>query len=592
MIIGIKSKKTSAFPFSSPKKNVNLHISNNTFIFKPTTIMKHTGHIVDILSRRIYDGEVTIADGIIKRITPKSNVPERAPYLLPGFIDSHVHIESSMMVPAEFARVAVEQGTIGVIADPHEITNVLGNDGINFMISNGQHIRFNFCFGAPSCLPSCDASIETSGAHLDSHDIRSLMQRQEIGFLGEMMNYPGVLADDLEVKAKIEAALANGKPVDGHAPGLQGQERLTYARAGITTDHECSSIEEARACIEAGMMVQIREGSAAKNYEALSPLLKESPDRVMFCTDDCHPDDLIRGHINRIVSRALGDGYDLWDVLTAVCVTPQRHYHLSWGLLQEGDAANFISVDNLSPHFRVLSTVVKGKEVFNCNSYLSTIQSQSKSITNQMAILDNYPNRFVARPLTPDDIRMSLSSGDTAHIIRAFDGSLLTTHDIVEVTGNPLVDMHYPWNEVQKIVVYNRYTEGARPVVGLVRGFGLSNGAMAGSVAHDCHNIVAIGSSDEYIVKAINRIIEMKGGEVAIAGEEMTDIALPIAGLISPLGGHEIAYRSSLLRDTVKRAGCPLKSPFITMAFMCLPVIPELKLTDRGLFDSLRWQFV
>lgn len=545
-----------------------------------------------MLRRRVFDGEVTVEDGVITSVSPRSGIPQESPYLMPGFIDSHVHIESSMMVPAEFARVAVEQGTVGVVADPHEIGNVLGREGIDFMIANGSHIRFNFCFGAPSCVPSCSPDIETSGACLGSDDISRLMERDDIGFLGEMMNYPGVLADDKEVMAKLEAAHRNGKPVDGHAPGLMGEQRLKYARSGIGTDHECSTLEEARACIEAGMTVQIREGSAAKNYEALIPLLKEYPDRVMFCTDDCHPDDLIRGHINRIASRALADGYDLWSVLTATCVTPQRHYRLSWGLLQEGDAANFISVDNLTPHFRVLSTVIKGKEVYNCNSYLSTIQSQSKSISNQMAILDNYPNRFVAEPIDASAISMTLNSGDTAHIIRAYDGSLLTTHDVVKVTGNPLHDMHYPWNEVQKIVVYNRYKKNARPVVGLVRGFGIADGAMAGSVAHDCHNIVAIGSSDEYIVKAINRIIEMRGGEVAIAGDEMTDIALPIGGLISPLGGHEIAYRSSLLRDTVRRAGCGLKSPFITMAFMCLPVIPELKLTDRGLFDSVAWQFV
>ena len=392
--------------------------------------MKYTGHIVDVVRREVFDGEVEVNNGVITGITPRHDIPGNAPYWMPGFIDSHVHIESSMMVPAEFARVAVEQGTIGVVADPHEIGNVLGNEGIDFMIANGRHIRFNFCFGAPSCVPSCGTDIETSGARLDSGDISELMHRDDIGFLGEMMNYPGVLADDAETLAKIEAALTCGKPVDGHAPGLHGQQRQKYAQTGISTDHECSTLEEARACIEAGMMVQIREGSAAKNYEALIPLLNEHPDRIMFCTDDCHPDDLIRGHINRIVGRALADGYNLWDVLTAVCVNPQRHYHLSWGLLQKGDAANFISVDNLTPHFRVLSTVVKGKEVYNCNSYLSTIQSQSKSINNQMAILDNYPNRFVAIPITADDIRMTLNGGDTAHIIRAYDDTSLNTLSI------------------------------------------------------------------------------------------------------------------------------------------------------------------
>lgn len=554
--------------------------------------MKYTGHIVDVVRRRIFDGVVDVEERVIKSVTPCDGVASDAPYLMPGFIDSHVHIESSMMVPAEFARVAVEQGTVGVVTDPHEIANVLGKEGIDFMIKSGRQIRFNFCFGAPSCVPSCSEDIETSGATLDSKNIAELMARDDIGFLAEMMNYPGVLAQDKEVMAKISAAIAQGKPVDGHAPGLTLEQRRQYAQAGITTEHECVTLDEARDCVAAGMLVQIREGSAAKNYEALIPLLKEHPESVMFCTDDCHPDDLIRGHINRIVGRALADGYNLWDVLQAACVTPQRHYHLHWGLLQQGDAANFIVVDNLSPRFRVLQTFVRGKEVYNCNSYLRTIQSQSKSITNQMAILDNYPNHFVAKPIRTADIAMTLNRGVTAHIIRAYDGSLLTGHDTVHVTGNPMIDMRYPWNEVQKIVVYNRYKEGARPVTGLIRGFGIKKGAMAASIAHDCHNIIAIGSSDEYIVKAVNRVIEMQGGQVAIAGEEMTDTALPIAGLISPLSGHEIAYRSSRLRDTIRQAGCPLNAPFITMAFMCLPVIPELKLTDRGLFDNKHWNFV
>ena len=553
--------------------------------------MKISGHIVDLLNRRIFGGEITVSDGKIVSIKP-IDVSPTAPFLMPGFIDSHVHIESSMMVPAEFARVAVEQGTIGVVTDPHEICNVLGVEGIDFMINSGRHIRFNFCFGAPSCVPSCGSDIEQGGATLDASAIKELMSRPDIGFLAEMMNYPGVLNSDPQVMAKIEAALSCGKPVDGHAPGVCGQQRQLYAAAGITTDHECSTLDEARECVAAGMKVQIREGSAAKNYELLIPILPEHPDMVMFCTDDCHPGDLIRGHINNIVKRALADGYDLWEVLTAACVTPQKHYHLDWGLLQPGDAANFIAVDQLSPQMRILSTVIRGKEVFNCNSYLSIIQSQSKSISNQMAILGNYPNNFVAQPITSADIAFDLRRGDTAHIIVASDGSLLTGHDEVTVSGNPLDDMRYPWGEVQKIVVYNRYTPGAHPVVALIRGFGIENGAMAASIAHDCHNIVAVGSSDQFIVRAINRVIEMQGGEVAIAGDELADMALPIAGLISPLSGHEIAYRSERLRETIRKAGCKLKSPFITMAFMCLPVIPALKVTDRGLMDTEKWQFL
>lgn len=417
---------------------------------------------------------------------------------------------------------------------------------------------------------------------INAEDTAELMAREDIGFLAEMMNYPGVLAGDKEVMKKIKAAQRNGKPVDGHAPGLTGRQRDQYAGAGITTDHECSTLEEGRSCINAGMKVIIREGSAAKDYKLLSPLIAESPNMVMFCTDDCHPDDFVRGHINLIVKRALADGYNLWDVLQAACVNAQKHYKQNWGLLQTGDPATFITVDCITPHFRVESTVIRGKEVFNYNASLPSDHSDTPE-----RLLDlEFPNRFVATPITAADINIDLKPGDTVHVIHAYDGSLQTDHDEIKLTGNPLFDSHYPWTEVQKIVVYNRYIPGAKPVVGLVRGFGLSNGAIAGSVAHDCHNIVAIGSDDEYLVKAINRIVEMQGGQVVVSPDEMLDIPLPIAGLMAPMGGHEIAFRTLCIQERVKEIGCQMKSPFITMAFMCLPVIPDIKMTDRHLMDT------
>ena len=545
---------------------------------------KIKGHIVDVVRREIYDGELVIEGEKIVEVK-RCELPEREkpwPYLMPGFIDGHVHIESSMIVPHKFARIAVSHGTIGVIADPHEIGNVLGVEGVNYMIRSGREAHFNFLFGAPSCVPAVGGDIETCGKVIDVKDTEALMARDDIGFLGEMMNYPGVLADDKEVMAKIKAALRNGKPVDGHAPGLTGHQRDRYAAAGITTDHECSTLDEGRSCIKAGMKVIIREGSAAKDYQLLSPLIKESPNMVMFCTDDCHPDDFVRGHINLIVKRALADGYDLWDVLQAACVNAQKHYKQMWGLLQVGDPATFITVDRISPHFRVESTVIRGKEVFNYNASLPSDQSNKDD-----HILDlNFPNNFVAVPITADDIDIDLKPGDTVHIIHASDGSLVTQHDEVELTGNPLFDSRYPWTAVQKIVVYNRYVPGAKPVVGLVRGFDISEGAIAGSVAHDCHNIVAIGSSDEYLVKAINRIVEMRGGQVVVSPDEMLDIPLPIAGLMAPMSGYEIAFRTLCIQDMVKKIGCKMTSPFITMAFMCLPVIPDIKITDRHLMDT------
>lgn len=537
-----------------------------------------------MVRREIYDGELIVTDGRISSIRQCSlpDSMEPWPYLMPGFIDSHVHIESSMMLPAEFARVASEHGTIGAIADPHEIANVMGVEGVDVMIHLGRQAQFNFLFGAPSCVPSIGCNVETSGATIGSQEIAALMQRDDIAFLAEMMNFMGVLHGDSEVMAKLAAARAAGKPIDGHAPGLSLEGRRLYAQAGVSTDHECTTLEEGRDCIRAGMKVIIREGSAAKDYNQLHPLIDEYPDQVMLCTDDCHADDLVRGHINVIAARALLDGHDFWNVLQVACCNPQRHYGVNWGLLQEGDPATFIVVNNIGPYLAIQSTIIRGVEVYSYDQSFGSISIRRQTIAD----LNSYPNHFCATLITPEDIRLDIRRGDTKHIIRATDKSLYTGHEVVEVTGDPMKDSHYPWHEVQKVVVYNRYTPSARPVIGLVRGFGIRHGAIASSVAHDSHNIVAIGSDDELIVHAINRIITMRGGQVVITSDEMIEMALPIAGLMSPLDGHEVAYRCRLLCDMAVLTGCTLKAPFITMAFLCLPVIPELKITDRCLWDS------
>ena len=547
------------------------------------------GHIVDVVAHEIYDGEVIIkgekiAD--IRRCTLDDG--KDWPYLLPGFIDSHVHIESTMLVPSQYACIAVRNGTIGVMADAHEIGNVLGVQGIDYMIRNGRETSFNFLFGAPSCVPAISTEFETSGATISADDIERMMKRGDIGFLTEMMNFPGVLSGDSEVMRKIHATLAAGKPVDGHASGLTFSELRQYAATGITTNHECTTLDEGRDNIRAGMNVIIREGSAAKDYEQLRPLIGEHPDSILFCTDDITPDDLIRGEINTIVMRALADGYDLWDILQAACVNPQRHYNVNWGLLQKGDPATFIAVNNLTPHFRVERTFIRGKEVFNRDA----TQQHTVSTLLKERPAGAAPNNFAAQPITTADIALDIHPGDTMHIIHATDGSLLTGHEVVAVTGNPMTDSRYPWKEVQKIVVLNRYKAHATPVVGLIRGFGISNGAIACSVAHDCHNIVAIGSDDESIVRAINHIIGMRGGLVAVSPDDMLDLPLPIASLMSPLKGHEVAFRSMLLNDMVRTTGCTMHSPFITMAFMCLSVIPDLKITDLHLVDTKNMRII
>lgn len=538
----------------------------------------YKGHIIDVVSRRIFDGEIVVKDGKIESII-EHEVDPSSLFFLPGFIDSHVHVESSMMTPVEFARIALRHGTIGAMCDPHEIANVMGCEGIELMLDLARLADFRFAFGMPSCVPSCSKDIETSGFILGPEEVDRFMKRDDIHFLAEMMNFPGVLGDDPEVMAKIASTKAAGKPVDGHAPGLVGSERMRYADAGISTDHECTTIEIGRSAIESGMIVQIREGSAAKDYAALAPLIAEAPGMTMFCTDDCHPNDFVRGHIDRIVRRAIADGYDIMDILTAACLTPVKHYGIPTGLLQKGDPADFIAITDLTPQFRVMKTYIDGEKVYSSKGQYTANRMLERSVNIQKSIVLHMMNNFNAKPICVEDIEKTPS--EIEDIIIASDGSLFTIHEKGPVT-----------KEVQKIVVLERYSSDATPKVGYIRGFNLTDGAMAQSIAHDCHNIVAVGTSDEELVKVINRVIEMKGGIAVSDGTVTEDLPLPIAGIISPLCGHELAFRCTLLNEVVRNAGCSFHSPFITLAFMCLPVIPQLKLTDKGLFDSEKFEII
>lgn len=530
------------------------------------------GHIIDVVARRIFDGEIVVTDGRIASIRECESDPS-AMYYLPGFIDSHVHIESSMMTPVEFARIALRHGSVGAVCDPHEIANVMGAEGIELMLELASMTSFRYAFGMPSCVPSSSRDIETSGFVLGTDVVGEFLKRDDIYFLSEMMNFPGVLAGDPDVMAKIASAKAAGKPVDGHAPGLMGEDRARYASAGISTDHECTTLEIGRSALESGMFLQIREGSAAKDYAALSPLIAEAPGRVMFCTDDCHPNDFVRGHVDCIVRRAIAEGYDLMDILTAACVTPVRHYGMPVGLLQVGDPADFIAISDLTPYFRVMKSFIGGEKVFSSKGqYTATVMLES-SVKIRKKLVRNMINNFNARPITVADI--ARTSNGAEDIIVASDGSLFTLHARGTLTP-----------EVQKMVVLDRYSADARPKVAYVKGFGITRGAVAQSIAHDCHNIVAVGSDDAELVKVINRVIEMKGGIVVSDGTELADLPLPIGGIMSPLCGHELAFRCNLLDELIRKAGCRFNSPFITLSFMCLPVIPQLKLTDKGLFNS------
>ena len=531
-----------------------------------------SGQIVDLVRSHIFPGTVTVNVGKIAEIT---ETPEAEPrFILPGFIDAHIHIESSMVPPSEFARMAVPHGTVATVSDPHEIANVMGVEGIDYMINSGKRGHFKFYFGAPSCVPA--TPFETSGATLDAAAIEQLMARDDIHYLAEMMNYPGVLMDDPEVMKKLDSAHRHGKPIDGHAPMVTGDDLKKYVGAGIGTDHECNTIEEAREKLKLGMKILIREGSAAKGFDALIPLMEEHPEMLMFCSDDKHPNDLIKGHVNLLVKRALAQGYKLMDVLRAASLNAVRHYHLDVGLLQKGDDADFIVVDNLDD-FNVMQTYVKGRKV--AENGVALMQRRKEEAINN----------FHAMPIQAEALQVHYE-GEHIKVIAAMDGNLLTNTIIATpkvVDGNIVSDTS---RDLLKMVVLNRY-EKAQPAVGFVNGFSLKRGAIATSVAHDSHNIVAVGCSDEDIARAINLLIYTKGGMVACSETEFALLPLPVAGLMSLEEGGRVAEDYERADRLAHEFGCTLYSPFMTLSFMALLVIPELKLSDKGLFDVMKFGF-
>lgn len=533
------------------------------------------GIVVDIPGRRTYPAVVAVADGRIASITPTTDtVPDR--YILPGFIDAHVHVESSMLVPSEFARMAVVHGTVGSVSDPHEIANVCGEPGVAFMLENGSRVPFRFCFGAPSCVPA--TVFETAGAEIGVDGVDRLLQRPDIYYLSEMMNFPGVLHHDAAVMAKIAAAKKYGKPVDGHAPGLLGQQAALYAAAGISTDHECFTLEEALDKLQSGMHILIREGSAARNFDALEPIISQYPGRVMFCSDDKHPDNLEEGHINLLVKRALAKGHDLYHVLQAACVNPVLHYGIPAGLLRAGDPADFIVVNNLTD-LTVLETWIGGERV----------AAEGKSLIPPVPV--EPINHFHCTAKQPRDFQVPAPAAvNMVKVIEAQDGQLITpalTCRLTAQNGHLHSDVS---QDVLKITVVNRYHD-APPAMAFIRNFGLRSGAIASTVAHDSHNIIAVGADDDSICRAVNALIGAEGGICVIDGENEHILPLPVAGLMSAGDGYDTARRYGQLDKAAKALGSKLDAPFMTLSFMALLVIPHLKLSDRGLFDGDNFAF-
>ncbi len=535
---------------------------------------------VDLTRRKIYPAEVIIEDGRIKSISPTDKNPTSPGYLLPGFVDAHVHIESSMMPPTEFARLAVVHGTVATVSDPHEIANVLGSEGVDYMLDEARRVPLKYCFGAPSCVPA--TIFETAGATLDAAAVEVLLKKPEIGYLSEMMNFPGVLFDDAEVLAKIATAKRLGKPIDGHAPGLRGDDARKYFAAGITTDHECFTYEEGREKAELGVKILIREGSAARNFEALWPLINEFPKQVMFCSDDKHPDDLIKGHINQLAARALAKDCELFDVLNAACVHPVDHYNLPVGQLRAGDPADFMLVKDLQS-FEVLETWLDGQLV--AKNGKSLLPHQHSAAPNQFKANEKQSSSFKIK---------STKNKGTVRVIKVLDGEIVTEARTVDVPIENGFLQSDPFGDILKITVVNRYAENATPAIGFVQGFGLKNGALASSVAHDSHNIVAVGTSDKLLCAAVNAVIRAKGGISAVDDNGVEKVLpLPIAGLMSQEDGYVLAENYSEIDAWTKSSlGCVLKAPFMTLSFLALPVIPALKMTDLGLFDVGKFGFV
>ncbi|HVW21908.1 MAG TPA: adenine deaminase [Opitutaceae bacterium] len=532
------------------------------------------GNIVDLAARRIFPGAVEWSGGVIRRIVPKPGRRYRR-YLAPGFVDAHVHIESSMLPPAEFARLAVAHGTVATISDPHEIANVLGAAGVRYMLRQARRTPLKICLGAPPCVPA--TAFETAGATLGPRAVGALLDEPGVGYLSEVMNFPGVLRRDPDLLAKIAAARRRGKPVDGHAPGLRGAEAAAYAAAGISTDHECFTLAEARDKIAAGMKILIREGSAAKNFAALAPLLKRFPGRCMFCCDDQHPDELARRHIDHHVRRALATGADRLDVLACASLHPIRHYRLDVGLLRPGDPADFIVFSGWK-RLRVRRTYLRGRLVAKNGRSL---------LPHRRAPL---ANAFRARPRAPADFRVPARPGQL-NVITARAGQLVTGRIRLAPRirdGEALAD---PARDLLKLAVVNRYARSAPAAVGFVRGFGLREGALASSVAHDSHNVVAVGVDDASLAAAVNLVIRRRGGVAAVGRGSERVLPLPIAGLMSPDDGYRVAAAYGEVDALAKRLGSRLPAPFMTLSFMALLVIPDLKLGDRGLFSGKRWAF-
>ena len=533
------------------------------------------GYLADVPTRSFVPSRILIREGRIEKIETIDK-PVDDLYILPGLVDSHIHIESSMLSPQQFSRIAMKHGTVATVSDPHEIANVLGRKGIEFMVRDGNRSPLKFYFGVPSCVPA--TPFETAGAVLDSNVVGELLHEDRFKYLAEMMNFPGVVHQDEEVMRKLSLAHQVNKPIDGHAPGVRGEDLKKYVSAGITTDHECHDYEEAREKIRAGMTIQLREGSAARDFDVLYPLIDEYPDQVMLCSDDRHPDDLIEGHIDKLIRMGQERGLDFFNLLIAATWNPVKHYDMEVGLLREGDPADFILVDDPGK-FTIRGVYIGGQQVYD--------SGQEKTLYEPLP--EDHPNVMNTRELSAGDFRVP-ARGDKIRVIHARDNELYTSSSVEQVAPRAGYLEADTEKDMLKVAVVNRY-QPQKPAVAFIRNFGLKKGALATSIAHDSHNLMAVGADDRSLQEALNQLIRQKGGIVVWDGEKAEGLPLEIAGLMTHQPGEEVARRYQDLSGLARKLGCTLEAPFMTLSFMALPVIPELKITDQGLFDVTRFEY-
>lgn len=560
--------------------------------------------MLDVITDSIYPARISVEGGFFKEIVPivinDDSELDISGIILPGFIDSHIHIESTMLTPAQFAKLAVRFGTTSVVCDPHEIVNVAGTDGIDFMIENSKSVPFNFYFSIPSCVPA--TCFETSGAILDSETIGELLKKDEAVALGEMMNFPGVINGDGEVLAKLEKAKELGKPIDGHAPLLSGKDLDKYIAEHISTDHECSNFAEAIEKKEKGMKIMVREGSSAKNMEALFDFsdrldywknhesFGKMPNEVLekrihlpifdfIVSDDKHTTDLIKGHLNESIKKAIDLEVSPISAIEMVTVNPSTHYNLNTGAIVKGMQADYVVVDNLND-LNILKTYVAGKCVFDGENVLFDVEETE------------FKNTFDVSKKESEDFEISCDEPSAdVNVIRCFNGELITEAESATLeTKNGFVQPDLE-EDILKIAVVERY--GGNSIAnGFITGFNLKKGAIASSVAHDSHNIVVVGTNSEDMANAVNCLIDNEGGFAIVDGDFEDSLALPIAGLMTNEDSHEVAEKLEKLHKTAADFGCKLDSPFMTMSFMALLVIPAIKISDKGLFDCINFEFI